>query len=104
MGFHHQDRGQILRNFAAAPLSRSRFVPEILRNPLGWPRDPAETLCDRAAQPTAKLVQEWRRHGSEIETYEFPRELHLNHDVVDPEQIGGNPAVTYPRLLALIDP
>jgi pimeloyl-ACP methyl ester carboxylesterase len=50
------------------------------------------------------LVRSWRRHGAIVGTYQFPRELHLNHDVVDPEQIGGNPALTYPRLIESIDP
>ena len=53
----------------------------------------------------AKLVRDWRRQGARhVSVYEFPRELRLNHDIVDPEQVGGNPAITYPRLVALIDP
>ena len=36
--------------------------------------------------------------------YEFPAGLHLNHDIIDPEQIGGNPALVYPVLLDLIAP
>lgn len=51
----------------------------------------------------AATVRAWRAHGARaIETYEFPAELHLSHDVVDPEQAGGNPAVTYPVLVRLI--
>jgi len=51
----------------------------------------------------AALVRAWRRHGArELLTYEFPPDLHLNHDVVDPEQIGGNPSVTYPVLLGYL--
>jgi carboxylesterase len=51
----------------------------------------------------AALVAAWRAHGArEVVTYEFPAALHLNHDVVDPEQVGGNPAVTYPVLADLI--
>jgi len=51
----------------------------------------------------AEVVSAWRRHGAhEVETYEFPAALHLNHDIVDPEQVGGNPAVTYPVLERLI--
>jgi pimeloyl-ACP methyl ester carboxylesterase len=47
----------------------------------------------------AGLVNAWRAHGArEVITYEFPAALHLNHDVVDPEQMGGNPALTYPVL------
>lgn len=51
------------------------------------------------------LVRAWRRHGArDVSTYEFPESLHLNHDVVDPEQVGGNPALTYPVLLRFIGP
>ena len=53
----------------------------------------------------AEVVAAWRRHGArEVETYEFPGALHLNHDIVDPEQVGGNPAITYPVLTRLIGP
>jgi pimeloyl-ACP methyl ester carboxylesterase len=51
------------------------------------------------------LVAAWRKVGKRtVETYEFPVALHLNHDVVDPEQIGGNPAITYPVLTRFIGP
>ena len=54
---------------------------------------------------SAALVRAWRGHGArDVVTYEFPAGLHLNHDVVDPEQLGGNPAVTYPLLIHLIGP
>jgi hypothetical protein len=52
----------------------------------------------------ARLVREWRAHGARLTTYEFPAALHLNHDIIDPEQIGGNPALVYPVLLDLIAP
>ena len=52
----------------------------------------------------ARLAQVWRSHGARLTTYEFPAALHLNHDIIDPEQIGGNPALVYPVLLDLIAP
>ena len=53
----------------------------------------------------AALVRDWREHGArDVVTFEFPARLRLNHDVVDPEQIGGNPAITYPVLTRLIGP
>jgi pimeloyl-ACP methyl ester carboxylesterase len=53
----------------------------------------------------AEVVGAWRRHGVEgVATYEFPAELRLNHDVVDPEQVGGNPSITYPVLTGFIGP
>jgi carboxylesterase len=52
----------------------------------------------------AEVVRAWRRHGVEVLTYEFPIALHLNHDIVDPEQVGGNPSITYPMLSRVIGP
>lgn len=53
----------------------------------------------------AGIVSAWRRSGDRtIETYEFPEALKLNHDVVDPEQVGGNVALTYPVLTKAIGP
>ena len=53
----------------------------------------------------AALVGEWRRHGArDVTTYEFPAGDHLNHDIVDPEQSGGNTDLTYPVLMRLIGP
>ncbi len=53
----------------------------------------------------ARLVGAWRSWPAvSVTTYEFPADLELSHDVVDPEQVGGNPALTYPILLELIDP
>lgn len=53
----------------------------------------------------AALVRAWRARGApEVVTYEFPFALHLSHDVVDPEQVGGNPALTYPVLMRFIAP
>ena len=51
----------------------------------------------------ADLAESWRKHGApELLAHEFPAALRLNHDVVDPEQVGGNPALTYPVLLKFI--
>jgi hypothetical protein len=52
----------------------------------------------------ARLAQVWRAHGARLTTHEFPAALRLNHDIIDPEQIGGNPALVYPVLLDLIAP
>jgi hypothetical protein len=50
------------------------------------------------------LVRRWATRDRSTETYRFPVGLHLNHDVVDPEQVGGNPGVTYPVLSDRIGP
>ena len=39
-----------------------------------------------------------------IERCRFAQDLGLNHDIVDPEQVGADPAVTYPVLTRLIGP
>jgi pimeloyl-ACP methyl ester carboxylesterase len=53
----------------------------------------------------AELARRWRAHGArDLTTYQFPRRLGLPHDIVDPEQVNGNPARTYPVLLSFIRP
>jgi len=53
----------------------------------------------------AALAGRWREHGTaEVRTYEFPAALRLNHDIVDPEQVGADPAITYPVLMEFIAP
>lgn len=53
----------------------------------------------------AEIVSAWRRSGDRtIETYEFPEAMRLNHDIVDPDQVGGNVALTYPVLTKAIGP
>lgn len=51
----------------------------------------------------AALLRAWRAHGArDLTAYEFPESLHLNHDIIDPEQAGGNPKLVYPVLEDLI--
>lgn len=52
----------------------------------------------------AEMVRRWRARGAEVRGFQFPADQHLNHDVVDPEQVGGDPARTYPVLLDLLGP
>jgi pimeloyl-ACP methyl ester carboxylesterase len=53
----------------------------------------------------AEVLQSWRDHGTPgVIHYHFRSALHLSHDVVDPEQVGGNPSITYPVLTRLIGP
>lgn len=52
----------------------------------------------------AEVADAWRRHGVRaVEAFEFPESLHLNHDIVDLEQVGNRPAVTYPVLARIIE-
>ena len=59
---------------------------------------------DNAAIATLADLWSRSRPGSVTERFEFPAELELSHDVVDPEQAGGNPPLTYPVLERMIGP
>ncbi|HUK64567.1 MAG TPA: alpha/beta fold hydrolase [Dongiaceae bacterium] len=51
----------------------------------------------------AALARAWESHREgAARVYEFPARLELNHDIIDPEQVGGNPALVYPVLLGLM--
>jgi alpha-beta hydrolase superfamily lysophospholipase len=51
-----------------------------------------------------RLVAAWRAHGASVVAYQFPARLHLNHDIIDPEQVGANPALVYPVIEGLVAP
>ena len=52
----------------------------------------------------ARVVARWREWGtSPVRTYEFPAELKLLHDVIDPGHAGQKVDVVYPKLIELID-
>jgi len=58
---------------------------------------------------TGKVVAQWRAHGAvDVQTYQFPVDLKLGHDLTDLQQPDHNAAavvsaVVYPKLLELID-
>jgi len=49
------------------------------------------------------LAREWRARGGNVLEYEFPKALGLNHDLIDPDQVGARTDLVYPRLLEWID-
>jgi carboxylesterase len=62
--------------------------------------DPA---VDNAAN--RELARAWRQHGVRAMTIDtFPDSLALSHDIVDPAQVGGRPALTYPLLSRRLGP
>jgi alpha-beta hydrolase superfamily lysophospholipase len=48
------------------------------------------------------LVRQWRMQGSAVETYQFPAQLGLPHDVIDPNQAEQQIDAVYPILIDLI--
>ena len=74
------------------------------------PMSPPITVITNAAEPrldnrfTYQLIELWRRHGAQVETFEFALADGLPHDLIDPV---GNPArVTersYPVVKGLIE-
>ena len=60
---------------------------------------------DRAVSPVAieALVKDWKESGaSNLETYEFPAELELTHDLISPDHPYEQVDKVYPILLQLI--
>ncbi len=52
---------------------------------------------------TQSLIDNWRRSGATVETYTFPENWHLNHDIIDPHSPEQQIDKVYPQLLKLID-
>jgi pimeloyl-ACP methyl ester carboxylesterase len=50
----------------------------------------------------AEIVDRWRVAGFPVESFEFPAELNLLHDVVDPRQPEAQTELVYPTLIDLI--
>lgn len=45
----------------------------------------------------------WRRHNTnQIHTFQFPRELGIPHDIMDPADPGVKPEIVFPRLLEIV--
>lgn len=49
------------------------------------------------------LAREWQARGGHVQEYEFPTTLALNHDLIDPDQVGARTDLVYPRLVEWID-
>lgn len=52
---------------------------------------------------TTQVVQTWREHGANLQTYEFPASLHLGHDIIDSTDPDGNIELVYARLIELVN-
>ncbi len=60
----------------------------------------ADTAVNNAV--LAAIVHKWRLQGSAVETYEFPAEEGLPHDIIDPNQPDQQIGLVYPILIDLI--
>jgi carboxylesterase len=96
------------RGLAATLLVAARVRSDAARRAPGASSAMLITLADDPAIDNAvarSLVADWQQHGLvELGAHEFPQGLGLNHDVVDPRQVGANPGLTYPVLLEALEP
>jgi len=61
----------------------------------------ADTAVSNAT--TQALTDLWRSGGAVLTTYEFAAEHGLGHELIDPEEPGANPALTYPVIVQLVE-
>ena len=72
------------------------------------PKAGSIAVITNAAEPrldnrfTHELVEEWRRHGASVTTYEFPASDHLPHDLIDPANPHQNIELVYPVVIKTI--
>ena len=52
---------------------------------------------------TYRLVESWRAHGANVETFEFARSDGLTHDLIDPGNAGQKTDYVYPIITRLIE-
>lgn len=73
------------------------------------PAAPAATFVTNAADTavdnelTRLFAETWRADGMDVVSFEFPVEHGLGHELIDPEEPGADPAITYPVILDAID-
>ncbi len=91
----------------AALFETGRLLVEAARSDA--PKAGSIAVVTNAAEPrldnrfTYKLVDAWRRHGANIETYEFPASDRLPHDLIDPGNAAQNTALVYPIVTRFIE-
>jgi carboxylesterase len=61
----------------------------------------ADTAVDNAL--TARFAEAWAATGAPLVRYSFSADHALGHELIDPEERGGDTALTYPVLLDLIE-
>ncbi|TMC40299.1 MAG: alpha/beta fold hydrolase [Chloroflexi bacterium] len=73
------------------------------------PRAKSIAVITNAGEPrldnrfTYRLVESWRRHGADVETFEFPAADRLTHDLIDPGNAAQRTDHVYPVVTRLIE-
>lgn len=59
---------------------------------------------DAVSNPLAEqLIADWRKHGAEVNIEKLPLRLGLGHDLIDPHQPTGDPALVYQVLIDMMN-
>ncbi|UOM33944.1 carboxylesterase [Acuticoccus sp. I52.16.1] len=91
--------GQIMRLGAAVKRQAAETAPAA--GDIVVITNAADTAVSNAV--TDSVVAAWVADGANVTTYTFPARYGLGHELVDPEEPGADPALTYPVILQLID-
>jgi hypothetical protein len=73
------------------------------------PKARSIAVVTNAAEPrldnrfTYRLIDSWRKHGADVETFEFPASDALTHDLIDPGNAAQKTEYVYPILTRLIE-
>ena len=73
------------------------------------PKARSIAVVTNAAEPrldnrfTYRLIDSWRMHGADVETFEFPASDGLTHDVIDPGNAAQKIEYVYPIVTRLIE-
>lgn len=97
------------RAIAATLMVGGETMQAARRSPPGARQAAFVTIEDDAAVDNGaalELARLWQHAAVPVavERSEFAKSLGLNHDIVDPAQVGADPAITYPVLVRLIGP
>lgn len=63
--------------------------------------NPSDNVVDQTV--IERVVAAWRQHGATVQTYQFPAEWQLIHDIMDPAQVEQQVARVYPQLIEWVE-
>jgi len=87
------DAGRILVKSARSERPKARSIAVVT--------NAAEPRLDNRF--TYRLIDSWREHGADVETFEFPASDALSHDLIDPGNAAQNIEYVYPIVTRLIE-